>query len=64
MIEKFKEFNEHLFWIAQEKPYQEQLNQKESERGNAAKVEDKAIANKFDKILTNEKKPSELKQGE
>ena len=67
IFEKFSTFNEHLFWLAQQKDYQLILGQAEvSEKENFGsrlnfkekKIEN-AICGKINSILTNEKKAPE-----
>ena len=68
IFEKFSSFNEHLFWLAQQKDFQQILEQAEaSEKENFGsrlnfkeKRIENAICKKVDGILTNEKKAPEL----
>jgi hypothetical protein len=65
-FEKFTEFNEHLFWLTQQKDYQKfispliekkaQTNKKKAEQNTAIPT---AICQKFDEMLTTAPKKEE-----
>jgi hypothetical protein len=59
VFEKFTEFNEHLFWLTQQKDYQREIeeierqNNQEAEGSTIVKKNSSRICDKFYSILSN-----------
>ena len=71
VFEKFTDFNEHLFWVTQQKPYQKIISsldegkriKGDNEGKEQRKINERVICDKFDTILDNNYKEESMIKG-